>query len=151
MSERLPGTTPKSSEAFQINYSKFVAEKYRNCESTIENVEKEAKILLDQFCKLRDDMISDQKLGLLIGDEEDIKIYNDVFNEWSIKLNGNPTYFSVPWLYAECYMYRKMHEMFSRSQFFKGFDPFREQKYRALINSFPGPISLGRLSISLYC
>ncbi|XP_074602473.1 damage-control phosphatase ARMT1-like [Brevipalpus obovatus] len=144
MSERLPGTTPKSSEMFQINFAKFVAEKYKHCESSAKNAEREAKTLLDQFRKLRDDMLADTKLVPLIGEEEDVKIYNDVLNEWSAKLNGNPTYFSVPWLYAECYMYRKMREIFSRSQFLRDFDPFREQKYRALINSFPGPISLAK-------
>lgn len=89
--------------------------------------------------------MTDKPLELLSGTAEDIKIWNDVYNQWSAKLGTSPVYFSIPWLYAECYMYRKIGEIFDNSEFFKGFDPFREQKCRALTNSIPAILSLGKL------
>jgi len=120
-----------------------MAEKYGDCEETVKEAEKEAKVLLERFSQLKNEMLENKSLGLLTGNTEDIKIYNEVYNEWCKKLGTNPTFFSVPWLYAECYMYRKMEEIFANSKHFKGFDPFREQKFRAFLHSFPGPILLG--------
>ena len=38
------------------------------------------------------------------------------------------TWFSVSWLFAECYLYRRLHTLFSRSQSWRNHDVFAKQK-----------------------
>jgi len=40
---------------------------------------------------------------------------------------------NAPWLFAEAYKYRRLHECFSVSKFWKNYDVFYRQKVRNLI------------------
>ncbi|KAH9982017.1 hypothetical protein BJV74DRAFT_852635 [Russula compacta] len=41
---------------------------------------------------------------------------------------GQNTWFTAPWLYAECYLYRLFRSLFATSQHWKSFDPYFAQK-----------------------
>lgn len=45
---------------------------------------------------------------------------------------------NAPWLFAEAYKYRRLHECFSISKFWHDYDVFYRQKVRTL----PSPIEL---------
>jgi uncharacterized protein with ATP-grasp and redox domains len=41
---------------------------------------------------------------------------------------GNPKWFHVPWLFSECYLYRRMHTYFTQTKNWKSYDVFHAQK-----------------------
>jgi uncharacterized protein with ATP-grasp and redox domains len=41
---------------------------------------------------------------------------------------GNPRWFEVPWLYSECYLYRRLHSYLTQTKHWKQYDPFHAQK-----------------------
>ncbi|KAF2484724.1 hypothetical protein BDY17DRAFT_339005 [Neohortaea acidophila] len=53
----------------------------------------------------------------------DIAAYNR-----ELEQRGNPQWFGVPWLYAECYLYRRMRTLFALSTHWKSYDVFSKQK-----------------------
>jgi hypothetical protein len=42
---------------------------------------------------------------------------------------------NAPWLFAEAYKYRRLHECFSISKFWKDYDVFYRQKVRVTFNN----------------
>jgi len=56
------------------------------------------------------------------------------YNEELEKL-GNPRWFDAPWLFAECYLYRRLNTFFANSKTWKTHDVFRVQKTNAFKSS----------------
>lgn len=69
--------------------------------------------------------------------EPDIDIYNA-----ELKARGFPTWHDVEWLYAECYLYRRIQSLFRRSKHWKGYDVFRRQKISTFKSSRPAVLEL---------
>ena len=69
----------------------------------------------------------------------DVKLYND-----ELQARGPPTWHAVEWLYAECYLYRRMATLFStaRTKFWKAYDPFYRQKMKTFKSSRPAVLEL---------
>ncbi|KLP15843.1 Uncharacterized protein LW94_9639 [Fusarium fujikuroi] len=60
----------------------------------------------------------------------DIASYNQLL------LNmGKLTWLNCPWLYGECYLYRRVQLLFSMSSSWKGYDVFKRQKDSTLVKS----------------
>ncbi|KAL8668980.1 MAG: hypothetical protein Q9168_006412 [Polycauliona sp. 1 TL-2023] len=55
---------------------------------------------------------------------------------------GCPTWFNVPWLYAECYLYRRMSSFFALSAHWNSYDVFAQQKLSTFISSRPAVLEL---------
>jgi len=63
---------------------------------------KEGKTILEGLAKLKYELQHDRQMTPLEDDgKEDVKEYNK-----QLEALGRPKWFSVPWLYAECYLYR---------------------------------------------
>lgn len=140
----------KALDYFHRTNSRFIAVKHPDLkEIKKQEIEEESKAILGAFSKLRYEMMTDKQIPLLSGKHPDIPIWNNYHKQWTNKLGKEPTFFTVSWLYAECFMYRKIQEIFDESQFFTGFDSFYEQKRKALINSLPAAIALGKQFFSL--
>ncbi|KAL8905574.1 MAG: hypothetical protein Q9207_002564 [Kuettlingeria erythrocarpa] len=54
----------------------------------------------------------------------------------------SPTWFDVPWLYAECYLYRRLNTFFALSTHWKSYDVFSRQKLSTFRSSRPAVIEL---------
>ncbi|KAL9605475.1 MAG: hypothetical protein Q9179_001316 [Wetmoreana sp. 5 TL-2023] len=67
----------------------------------------------------------------------DVADYNQELNALH-----SPTWFSVPWLYAECYLYRRMSTFFVLSTHWKTYDVFARQKISTFKSSRPAVIEL---------
>lgn len=63
----------------------------------------------------------------------DVKTYNDELALMTADNKGN--WFTVSWLYGECYMYRRLRTLFALSTHWKSFDPFAFQKINAFRSS----------------
>ncbi|KAF5233961.1 hypothetical protein FANTH_12357 [Fusarium anthophilum] len=81
--------------------------------------------------RLREEITGDGQLCPLEDDgSADIASYNQLL------LNmGRLTWLNCPWLYGECYLYRRVQLLFSMSSSWKGYDVFKRQKDSTLVRS----------------
>lgn len=80
---------------------------------------------------LRQEVVSDDKLTPL-------NLHRDVDERWYNERLGASSQLSwraAPWLFAECYLYRRVQALFSGSVYWHGHDIFREQKDSSFTNS----------------
>ncbi|KAG9248074.1 hypothetical protein BJ878DRAFT_92929 [Calycina marina] len=98
----------------------------------------EGKRIIEELATLKYELQHDRKLSLLPDDENaDIEGYNTELEQLGI-----PSWFNVPWLYAECYLYRRMATVFALSTHWKSHDVFAKQKMSTFRSSRPAVIEL---------
>ncbi|GAA5967851.1 hypothetical protein JCM8115_000383 [Rhodotorula mucilaginosa] len=73
---------------------------------------------------------------------DDTQIYNDELAELAKK--GEDKWFSAPWLFAECYLYRRLRGMFAVTKYWSHFDVFATQKLNAWRSSAAGAAALAK-------
>jgi len=67
----------------------------------------------------------------------DVALYNT-----ELEKLGTPTWFNVPWLYCECYLYRRISTYFRLSVHWKNYDVFARQKINTFRSSRPAVLEL---------
>ncbi|KAK9780489.1 hypothetical protein AB5N19_03814 [Seiridium cardinale] len=98
----------------------------------------EGKKIVEQLAKLKYELQHDRQLTPLQDDgKPDIALYNQ-----ELEKLGTPTWFNVPWLYSECYLYRRMNISFSLSEHWKSYDVFSRQKMSTFRSSRPAVLEL---------
>ncbi|KAF2766808.1 DUF89-domain-containing protein [Teratosphaeria nubilosa] len=98
----------------------------------------EGKRITQGLAGLKYELQHDRQLTPLIDDgQPDIAAYNK-----ELEQRGNPKWFDVSWLYAECYLYRRMATLFSTSQHWKTYDIFAKQKISTFRSSRPAVVEL---------
>lgn len=84
----------------------------------------EGKKIIEAVAKLKYDETHDRPLVPLEEDGgADIQQYNE-----ELGTLDSPSWFSVPWLYSECYLYRKIRILFTKSIHWRSYDPFFRSK-----------------------
>ncbi|TVY86200.1 Protein-glutamate O-methyltransferase [Lachnellula willkommii] len=107
-------------------------------ETTDETKRAEGKKIVEDLAKLKYELQHDRKLTPLLDDgNSDIAGYNKELEQL-----GTPSWFNVPWLYAECYLYRRLATSFSLSNQWKSYDVFARQKISTFRSSRPAVIEL---------
>ncbi|EMC97703.1 hypothetical protein BAUCODRAFT_122131 [Baudoinia panamericana UAMH 10762] len=104
------------------------------------NTEKqeEGKRITQAIAALKYEMQHDRQLTPLPDDgQPDIARYNQ-----ELQQRGNPHWHDVAWLYAECYLYRRLSTIFSLSTHWKGYDVFSKQKMSTFRSSRPAVLEL---------
>ncbi|CAG9993979.1 unnamed protein product [Clonostachys byssicola] len=95
--------------------------------SKAEGAEKQAegKKIIEQLTTLKDEVVNDAKLTPIVNDEfpDEVASYNK-----EIQDRGNPSWLDVTWLFAECYMYRRISTFFNLTKHWKEYDLFAIQK-----------------------
>lgn len=77
-----------------------------------EGVEAEKKAI-SLLSKLRNELQTDKPVVPLVEDCADTDLWNQHLQYQRSLLNesdGQPSWFRSPWLFVECYMYRRLHE-----------------------------------------
>lgn len=98
----------------------------------------EGKRIVEQLAKLKHELQHDRNLIPLPDDgQPDIAAYNKELEQL-----GTPTWFNIPWLYSECYLYRRMNTCFSLSQHWKSYDVFARQKISTFRSSRPAVLEI---------
>jgi hypothetical protein len=72
----------------------------------------ELKKVIGSFSELKNEMLTNKPFKVLTSDGPDIPLWNTYFEKESEKEGAEPRWFHTSWLYAECYMYRRVHEAF---------------------------------------
>ncbi|KAH8204739.1 hypothetical protein TruAng_001073 [Truncatella angustata] len=98
----------------------------------------EGKKIVEELGKLKYELQHDRHLTPIRDDgKPDIALYNQ-----ELEKLGTPTWFNVPWLYSECYLYRRINTSFSLSQHWKSYDIFSRQKMSTFRSSRPAVLEL---------
>ncbi|PTB63421.1 DUF89-domain-containing protein [Trichoderma citrinoviride] len=99
---------------------------YKTVSST-DDAEKQAegKRIIEQLGNLKYEMLHDRKLTPIPDDgfSEEVAAYNKELEQL-----GTPSWFQVPWLFAECYMYRRISSFFRMTEKWRSYDIFARQK-----------------------
>ncbi|KAJ7578990.1 DUF89 domain-containing protein [Mycena floridula] len=104
-------------------------------ETTAAKVE-EGKIIVEAVSKLKYEMGRDRPLEPLPQDgEAHVETYNTELER--LAQLGQNTWFTAPWLYAECYLYRLIRSYFIQTKHWKSCDPFLPQKMDVFKKSGP--------------
>lgn len=106
---------------------------------------KESKAILSSLAELIYEMRHDRELSPLstTGLPDDTSEYNAAIEE--ANASGTPLkWFNASWLYAECYMYRRIRGIFASTEHWKLFDCFASQKLEAFRSSSKGIMTLAQ-------
>ncbi|KAG4075606.1 hypothetical protein HA402_003431 [Bradysia odoriphaga] len=98
-----------------------------------EQTKNDIKSVQSNLSKLIYELQTDKVMEKFDGDGTDRLQWNEFLSSLH---DDNNSYFKTTWLYAECYMYRKLKSFFEDTETLKDFDYFRHQKTNALITSF---------------
>ncbi|KAI0049733.1 DUF89 domain-containing protein [Auriscalpium vulgare] len=87
----------------------------------------EGKGLIEKVGKLKYEMGRDRALEPI---EDDGETLVDEYNAELARLadDAKNTWFTAPWLYAECYLYRLIRSFFAQTKQWRTYDPFLAQK-----------------------
>ena len=83
--------------------------KYSILHSTQEAIE-ELKSIAGSISKLRNELQTSKTLAPIEDTRSDTKAWNDYLREVTERDGEEPSWFTSPWLYVECYMYRRVQE-----------------------------------------
>ncbi|KAK9237795.1 hypothetical protein V1525DRAFT_402952 [Lipomyces kononenkoae] len=102
--------------------------------STLESegeIAEEGKLLIEKIGALQYDVEHDRALVPLEDDGlYDVALYNE-----ELERQGPMTWGNAPWLYSECYLYRKMYGYLQATVHWKDYDFFARQKLDAFMSS----------------
>lgn len=105
-------------------------------EKDYDDAEEETKSLIEELARLKYELQTDKTIKALDSDYSDTKEWNEILKrEENSHANEEVTWFNISWLYAECYLYRRMREIFLLSKHFKQFDQFYLIKEEAFFNA----------------
>ncbi|EPS95492.1 hypothetical protein FOMPIDRAFT_1132343 [Fomitopsis schrenkii] len=114
---------------YRVNHQLCVAQSEEHTDESVLAAAKveEGKGLIEQISKLKYDMGRDRPLERIPDDGEALV---QIFNTELARLTeqGKGTWFTAPWLYAECYLYRLLRSYFTQTKHWKAHDPFQAQK-----------------------
>ncbi|XP_054282969.1 damage-control phosphatase ARMT1-like isoform X2 [Macrosteles quadrilineatus] len=104
--------------------------------------------VLNYLLILKHDMTSDNCF-INVVQGVDAAIYNKYLDK-KMK-NGSPvTWYSTEWLYAECYLYRRIKEAFLLSKTLGNYDPFHQQKTEAIEEALTSMEVLASFLLNLF-
>ncbi|KAJ2915869.1 hypothetical protein MD484_g4554, partial [Candolleomyces efflorescens] len=90
--------------------------------------------IVAKISKLKYEMARDRALEPIPEDgEPNREVYNKELEE--LALDNRNTWFTAPWLYAECYLYRLLWSFFAVTQHWNKYDPFRLSKVKTFKHS----------------
>ncbi|KAL4237614.1 hypothetical protein ACF0H5_002328 [Mactra antiquata] len=126
--ERLPSILAKIADTTFRNKVQ-IKEKYGEdgCE--------DLKSIAGCVSKLRNEIMTGKKLIPIQDKRSDVKTWNDYLDEMTVNEGSTPQWFVSPWLYVECYMYRRVQEAVENCSVLRQYDVFMEQKRQSLIDS----------------
>ncbi|TPX09337.1 uncharacterized protein E0L32_009381 [Thyridium curvatum] len=98
----------------------------------------EGKKIVEELASLKYEVQHDRQLTPIRNDgHDDVAIYNKELEQL-----GNPSWLNVPWLYAECYLFRRINTSFTLSKQWQNYDVFARQKIKTFRSSRPAVLEL---------
>ncbi|XP_049818677.1 damage-control phosphatase ARMT1 isoform X2 [Aethina tumida] len=101
-----------------------------------EAAQEELKEIIGDLSKLKYEIQTNKPLQKLFGQENDVKHYNNYIEKCASE-EGRATHYHTVWLLAECYMYRRIREIFLSRSLLKDYDYFYKNKAEAFSSALP--------------
>ncbi|XP_054857650.1 damage-control phosphatase ARMT1 isoform X2 [Eublepharis macularius] len=92
--------------------------------------------------KLRNELQTDKLLIPLNDNLPDTALWNQYLEYQQNLSYGPPSWFKSPWLYVECYMYRRIYEALVQNSPISDFDVFKEEKVQGFFESQQAIVTL---------
>ncbi|XP_004534804.1 protein-glutamate O-methyltransferase isoform X2 [Ceratitis capitata] len=93
-----------------------------------EETRKEIYDVADRILKLKFKLENDYVMKTFKGEARDKKLWNDFLNQQN---NDSNSFLKACWLYAECYVYRRLYYFFENHRILKTYDYFSQNKQKA--------------------
>ncbi|XP_032999894.1 coiled-coil domain-containing protein 170-like isoform X6 [Lacerta agilis] len=97
-------------------------------------IESEKKAIA-YLSRLRNELQTDKPLIALNDNLPDTTLWNQCLEYHQSLSDEPPSWFQSPWLYTECYMYRRIHEALTQNPLISDFDVFKEEKIHNFFES----------------
>ncbi|KAF4932177.1 Protein-glutamate O-methyltransferase [Colletotrichum fructicola] len=126
-------------ERWPVIITQAIDDLYRSVAATDDKEkQEEGKKIVEQIARLKYEVQHDRALTPIEDDGyPDVAIYNE-----DLKKLGEPTWLNVPWLYCECYLFRRISTYFAKSTHWKSYDVFARQKISTFRSSRPAVVEL---------
>ncbi|KAJ0277513.1 hypothetical protein COL940_007756 [Colletotrichum noveboracense] len=126
-------------ERWPVIITQAIDDLYRSVAATDDKEkQEEGKKIVEQIARLKYEVQHDRALTPIEDDGyPDVTIYNE-----DLKKLGEPTWLNVPWLYCECYLFRRISTYFAKSTHWKSYDVFARQKISTFRSSRPAVVEL---------
>ncbi|KAB5550889.1 putative UPF0364 protein [Coniochaeta sp. 2T2.1] len=131
---------PTGRERWPIIVTGVIDDMYRSVSKCDDNPDKrdEGKKIVEEIVKLKYEIQHDREITPINDDgHPDVAIYNS-----ELEKLGKPTWLNTPWLYTECYLFRRINSYFSLSTHWKNYDVFARQKINTFRSSRPAVLEL---------
>ncbi|KAJ7063533.1 DUF89 domain-containing protein [Mycena amicta] len=110
--------------------------------SSLSSKVEEAKEIIAKISRLKYEMARDHVLQPIPSDGEPADMYNSELQR--LADCSKNTWFTAPWLYAECYLYRLLRSYFLQTRHWSLLDPFSTQKQETFQQSGKGVAQIAR-------
>lgn len=100
-----------------------------------EAAREELKRVIGYISQLKNELQTDKPFTALSSVGEDATIWNEHLKDSTKEHGVVPSYFQTDWMYAECYVYRRLREAFLITKSLQNIDPFHHNKAEALEES----------------
>lgn len=125
--DRLPVTVTKTIDYIARNHKELM-ERYTDA-----GADEDSKRVMERLSELRYEMMTDKLMREVTDSGDDAALWNqsikDLHNQVGV---DNATWFKGPWLFAECYLYRRIREsLLLCTSSFRDYDPFEFSKHES--------------------
>lgn len=100
-----------------------------------DDASEELKSIIGSCSKLRNEVQTNKVAVPLQDSRDDTRVWNQYLQTVTEREGSPPSWFKSPWLYMECYMYRRIQESVEKCKIMKEFDVFGEQKEKSFTDS----------------
>ncbi|KAG7122509.1 Damage-control phosphatase like protein [Verticillium longisporum] len=126
-------------ERWPVIITQAIDDLYRSVSDSEDGEKKtEGKAVTEKIARLKYEAQHDRPLTPIDDDgQPDVKLYND-----ELASLGEPTWLNTPWLFCECYLFRRISTYFKLSTHWKNYDVFARQKINTFRSSRPAVLEL---------
>ncbi|KAG5885454.1 hypothetical protein JTB14_037035 [Gonioctena quinquepunctata] len=113
-----------------------------------EDAKEELKTVIGDLSELKYEIQTNKPLKLLTSQSPDANIYNEYIMKHA---NGDnpPTHFHTIWLLSECYMYRRIRQIFENTKVLQNYDPFQSKKEETYSTDLPVIRKVGKHCVQI--
>jgi len=115
-----------------------------------EGAREDLKKVIGEISKFKYEIQTNKPLQLLITNNSDVHYYNEYISKQETE-EGHTTHFNTIWLLTECYMYRRLKEIFMLTDTLKNFDYFQTTKREAYQKAIPLMTTLAEFLSEIEC
>uniref|UniRef100_A0A1A8ISY4 Sugar phosphate phosphatase n=1 Tax=Nothobranchius kuhntae TaxID=321403 RepID=A0A1A8ISY4_NOTKU len=143
--DRLPTILTKVIDTIHRNKNKFLEEYGEN------GIDAE-KQTISLLSKMRNELQTDKPILLLTDNLQDTESWNEYMQRQQRLLGDQESvsWFKSPWLYVECYMYRRIQEALILNPPISSFDVFKEVKTQSFFDSQKAAMTLCTYLADIY-